>query len=63
MTKYVYRILLSITILLGSVLSFAYQDTSPSSAPADNTKVNQRDQLPKVRLQLTDKKKINPIES
>src|SRR5262245_8007952 len=43
MTKCVYRILLSATILLGSVVCLAYQDAGTSSVPADNTKVNQRD--------------------
>ena len=43
MTRCVYQILLSATILLGSVVCFAYQDPGTSPVPADNTKVNQRD--------------------
>ena len=43
MTKCVFRVLLAATIFVGSLVSFAYQDTGASSAPADNTKVNQRD--------------------
>jgi hyperosmotically inducible periplasmic protein len=42
----VYRMLFAATVVLGSVVCFAYQDTGSSSAPADNTKVNQRDRDP-----------------
>ncbi len=42
MKRYFYSLVLPAALLVGTVQSFAYQD-SPSSVPADNTKVNQRD--------------------